>query len=162
MENKSILIFSAICALIIGGVVGYQLGFSGGEKSSQTKIEKLLAVFPPTPEVLEISGSVKEVGDDYFVLESQKIGNPIEEFPTTRKALVGSETSIQKYEKGKPMEADWSEIKTGISVMVSASSDVKNLEQFEAKLVKIAGGSSADFVIPAGGSFTPPPSVPAN
>jgi hypothetical protein len=160
MDNKNKVIAFVVLALIVGGVVGYQFGFSSGEDSSQEKIEKLLSIFPPTPEVLEISGSVKEVGDSYFVLESQKIGNPIEEFPTTRKVLVNLETTIQQYINGKLENLKSSEIKEGVSVMVSASSDIKSLKEFTAVTIKIAG--EAGFVLPAGGGFTPPPSVPAN
>ena len=160
MENKNILIFSAICTLIIGGVVGYQLGFSSGEKSSQAKIDKLLAVFPPTPEVLEISGSVKEVGDGYFVLESPKFGNPIEEFPTVRKVLLSPQTLIQQSIGGKLVDLQETDLQEGLAVSVSASFDIKALEKFEAVMVKIISESGS--APSAGGGFTPPPSVPAN
>lgn len=173
MDTKKILIM--VLALLVGLVLGFVAGQSVDQKSGyelvehEVEIQRLKEIveefWPVQPEMLRISGTVKEVKTNSLVIETAQV-HPLEELPILREislaediVIVGrTERDMEEYmrleeeliaqiEAGIEPE-EWpdffieteialNQIKPGNRILVQANQDIKWSEKFTASKITV-------------------------
>ncbi len=158
-----------VILILAAGTGGYfygsKLGYVAGQKSSEAEINNLkstLATYflPPPEEVFSLSGTVKEVGNNFIKIEiasfSQYPPPPGASAPTEMRTVrVGAETAIAEFtfDRNEPpvptgegvlpqevpgKKIKLSDLKVGDQVTVEAAENIKNKMEFTAtKIQKI-------------------------
>ena len=165
MENNKFKILAVVTLLVgllggyfFGSAQGYKAGYIGGYEKSRGEIkDKLIEnrMIEPTPtEVRTISGTIRSIGENQFVLESRLSYDPTlardAQKTITRTVSVSPDTTItvrvvvESTEKPKPGEpirpfviknetSDFKSLKVDEQVIVEAGENIANETQFVAK-----------------------------
>jgi len=124
MDNKKItsttqIILIVICILIavtasflIGlywGQKSYEDSFKAGYETAwqaaQKKLEDTGLAAPPEQEIISVSGTVIEIGENSFMIEASPVaGSVLDSAPIMRTIMVGDETVISKKTEKDPDE----------------------------------------------------------
>lgn len=172
MDNNKLKILVAVALVLglLGGYMygstsGYGRGYAVGYEKSRGEIKQRLVdtkLIEPTPQEIKIvSGTVKSLGDNRFVLESRLPYDPTlprsEQGGTvTRTVIVTADTGItirtvevsnQKAKPGEPIrpfvvknvKADFKSIVVGDQVVVESNENIADKTEFEASLIFLNG-----------------------
>jgi hypothetical protein len=141
-----------VLALVVGGVGGFFIGQSAGQKGSGNSDSNLVPVSPVVSTMSVLTGVVKSVSGDSFTMEIAPSSNPSDKWPTTRTVKINSSTEFFREQTvkatsadvfvpvggvKKPVPAAFKDIKESIEVRVDAGQDVKTLQEFDAVRVII-------------------------
>lgn len=155
-NNKIILV--AVVLILVAGFSGYYMGMQKVKivEIELARYQKALEIFvPPMPdEILSVSGTVREAGSDFLVIDVPSLSHRVlpGEVPLAleaRRVSVSSDTTIVKINPMRPPTPEemqkgifntetkikLSDIKAGDSITAEASENIKTKLDFVAKKI---------------------------